>query len=217
MKKVKLENKEFTVGKIVCVGRNYAKHAEELGNEVPEFPLIFLKPASVLIHSGDKIIHPLYSDEMHYEAELVLLITEQIKNADSEEALKAIGGYAVGLDMTLRDIQSKLKAKGHPWTLAKVFDGSAAVGDFVSAEKFNPTFEEFIELKLNGETRQKSQLKNMIFKPAGIVKYISEKMTLEEGDLIFTGTPAGVGRTVPGDRLEASVNGLPVLSVEVTA
>ena len=217
MKKVKLENTEFTVGKIVCVGRNYAKHAEELGNEVPEFPLIFLKPASVLIHSGDKIIHPLYSDEMHYEAELVLLITEQIKNADSEEALKAIGGYAVGLDMTLRDIQSKLKAKGHPWTLAKVFDGSAAVGDFVSSEKFNPTFEEFIELKLNGETRQKSQLKNMIFKPAGIVKYISEKMTLEEGDLIFTGTPAGVDKTVPGDTLEASVNGLPVLSVEVTA
>ncbi len=217
MKKVKLENKEFTVGKIVCVGRNYAKHAEELGNEVPEFPLIFLKPASVLIHSGDKIIHPLYSDEMHYEAELVLLITEQIKNADSEEALKAIGGYAVGLDMTLRDIQSKLKAKGHPWTLAKVFDGSAAVGDFVSAEKFNPTFEEFIELKLNGETRQKSQLKNMIFRPAKIVKYISKKMTLEEGDLIFTGTPAGVGKTVPGDRLKASVNGLPDLTVEITS
>lgn len=207
----------INVGKIVCVGRNYAKHAKELGNEVPNFPLIFLKPASVIIHSGEEIVHPNYSNEMHYEVELVLLIGKEIKNGNSEEALNAIAGYGVGLDMTLRDIQSELKAKGHPWTLAKVFDGSAVLGDFIPAEEFSPTFEEEIKLELNGEIRQKSQLKNMLFKPSEIVKYISEKMTLEKGDLIFTGTPEGVERTVAGDTLQGEIQGLPKVIAKVVS
>ncbi len=217
MSTVKIKNSkiDYRIGKIVCVGRNYVKHAEELGNEVPKFPLIFLKPSSVVVYSGDTVIHPSYSEEMHYEAELVLLIGKKIKNASLEESLNSIIAYGVGLDMTLRDIQSELKAKGHPWTLAKVFDGSAVITDFASSKDFSPTFEEHIKLKLNGEIKQNSQLKNMIFKPAEIVKYISEKMTLEEGDLIFTGTPEGVGKTVPGDILEAEIEGLPKLTVKI--
>ena len=217
MKQVKMNGNLINVGKIVCVGRNYAKHAKELGNEVPNFPLIFLKPASVIIHSGEEIVHPNYSNEMHYEVELVLLIGKEIKNGNSEEALNAIAGYGVGLDMTLRDIQSELKAKGHPWTLAKVFDGSAVLGDFIPAEEFSPTFEEEIKLELNGEIRQKSQLKNMLFKPSEIVKYISEKMTLEKGDLIFTGTPEGVERTVAGDTLQGEIQGLPKVIAKVVS
>ncbi len=217
MKKVKLDEKDFSVGKIVCVGRNYAKHAEELGNEVPKFPLIFLKPSSVIIYSGDKIVHPPYSKEMHYETELVLLIGEKIKNATAEEAERAIAGYAVGLDMTLRDIQTELKAKGHPWTLAKVFDGSAVLGDFVSVNEHPLTFEEFIRLKVTGEIKQDSKLKRMLLKPVEIVQYISSKITLEEGDLIFTGTPEGVGKAHIGDVLEAEIEGLPKLLTSVSS
>ncbi len=210
MKKVKLKNKgtEFTVGKIVCVGRNYVKHAEELGNETPEFPLIFLKPSSVLAFSGEAVVHPDYSSELHYEAELVLLIKNRVKNAVLAEASEAIGGYGVGLDMTLRDVQNELKKKGHPWTLAKCFDSSAVVSDFISTEDYSLTLEETIKLYLNGEPRQNEKLKKMIFKPAEIVKYISSKMTLEPGDLIFTGTPAGVGKTVRGDKLVAEIENI---------
>jgi len=212
---VKDKGESLEVGKIVCVGRNYVAHAKELGNEVPPFPLIFLKPASVMIKSGGTLFHPPYSENLHYEAELVLLITKTIKNADISESEAAIGGYAVGLDMTLRDIQDELKAKGHPWTLAKVFDGSAVVGDFLSTETFVPSFEERIVLKLNSEIRQDSRLKNMIFKPVEIVRYISSKMTLEAGDLIFTGTPAGVGKAIPGDVIEAYVDNLPKIEVRI--
>src|SRR3972149_4540015 len=118
MKKVRIKNsnQEFSVGKIVCVGRNYAEHAKELGNEVPEKPVVFLKPASALIHSREKIIHPTFSKDMHHEVELVLLIGKKVKNANKSEAEDAIIGYGVGLDMTLRDIQSELKKKGNKWT-----------------------------------------------------------------------------------------------------
>ncbi len=217
MKKIKIKNsgKEITVGKIVCVGRNYAKHAEELGNEVPEFPIIFLKPASVLIYSGQHLVHPEYSNDMHHEVELVLLIGKEIKNADSFEAESAIAGYAVGLDMTLRDIQSELKKKGHPWTLAKVFDGAAVVSDFISKSDYNLSGKEKINLKLNDELKQNSSLSNMIFSSVEIVKYISQKMTLEEGDLIFTGTPEGVGKVEKGDKISAEIENIGSLEVKI--
>ncbi len=208
MKTIKLNNKEFNIGKIVCVGRNYLAHAKELGNELPEFPLIFLKPPSILIFSGEPIVKPHYSNELHYEAELVLLILKQIKNCSIEEASEAIGGYAVGLDMTLRDIQSELKKKGHPWTLAKVFDTSAVVSDFIPAGKYRLTYNESIKLFLNNSLRQDEQLNKMIFKPPEIVKYISSIMTLEPGDLIFTGTPAGVGKAIKGDKLRAEIDNI---------
>jgi 5-carboxymethyl-2-hydroxymuconate isomerase len=207
---------KITVGKIVCVGRNYVKHAEELGNSIPEFPLIFLKPASVLIHSEDKIVHPDYSNELHYEGELVLLITQSIKNADGVTAENSIGGYAIGLDMTLRDIQNELKKKGHPWTLAKCFDGSAIVSDFIPKKQYRLTLNETLSLSVNGQIKQKALLKNMIFSPAEIVKYISSKMTLEKGDIIFTGTPSGVGKVVAGDKIEAGITNVGKLFTEIS-
>ncbi len=215
MKNIKINSQKLNVGKIVCVGRNYAEHAKELGNEIPEFPLIFLKPASNLIFSGEKIVHPDYSNEMHHEVELVLLIGKKIKNADESAALNAIAGYAVGLDMTLRDIQSELKKKGHPWTLAKCFDGSAVVSDFVSSENYNLKGNEKITLSVNDETRQNSTLDKMIFPPVEIVKFISEKMTLEPGDLIFTGTPKGVSKVTRGDKIFAEIENIGRLETEI--
>ncbi len=208
MKEVILGKKKYEVGKIVCVGRNYVKHAEELGNEVPEFPLIFLKAPSNLIFSGKRIEIPKYSNEMHHEVELVLLIGKKIKNANAEKAAEAIAGYGVGLDMTLRDVQDKLKAKGHPWTLAKAFDGSAVVSNFIPANKYKLTGKEIITLSVNYEMRQNSTLDKMIFSPVQIVEYISGVMTLEPGDLIFTGTPEGVGKVKPGDRIIGAIQNI---------
>lgn len=217
MKKVNVKNSsgEFIVGKMVCVGRNYAEHIKELGHETPEFPLIFLKPASTIIYSGDKVIHPTYSEELHYEGELVLLIGKDIKNGDAIEAEEAIAGYGVGLDMTLRDLQRELSKKGNPWTLAKCFDTSAVLSDFVLKAEHNLTMKETITLKVNGEVRQNSTLDMMIFPPVEIVKYISAVLPLEKGDLIFTGTPAGVGKVVKGDKIEAEITGIGSLETEI--
>lgn len=217
MKKVRIKNytQQFTVGKIVCVGRNYAEHAKELGNEVSEKPVIFLKPASALIHSGEKIIHPTFSKDMHHEVELVLLIGKTVKNANKTEAEDAIIGYGVGLDMTLRDVQNELKKKGQPWTIAKCFDTSAVVSDFILKSDYKLSLDEEISLSVNGQIRQKEKLSKMLFRPAEIIEYISSLMTLEEGDLVFTGTPAGVGKVEVGDKLVGEVDGVGELEVVV--
>lgn len=210
MKKVKIKNSslEFNVGKIVCVGRNYAMHAKEFGNEVPKFPIIFLKPTSTLVYEGDNIIHPSYSEEMHHEVELVLLIGENVKNASEIEAENAIIAYGVGLDMTLRDLQNEYRKEGTPWTLAKGFDTCAVVSEFVLKENYQLTGNEEIILKKNGNIQQSSTVNKMIFSPADIVKYISEKMTLEPGDLIYTGTPEGVSKVERGDTLQSSISNI---------
>jgi len=208
MKEVKIKNsdRKYSVGKIVCVGKNYADHAKEMGGEVPEFPIIFLKPTSTLIYNGDSIIHPKYSEEMHHEVELVLLIGEEVKSASDSEAENAIIGYGVGLDMTLRDLQNKFKNEGTPWTLAKGFDTCAVISDFISKDEYKLTGDEVIRLLKNGEPKQNSLVKKMIFSPRDIIKYISERMTLEPGDLIYTGTPAGVGKVERGDILKSSIS-----------
>jgi 5-carboxymethyl-2-hydroxymuconate isomerase len=217
MNKIRIKNskQEFTVGKIVCVGRNYAEHSKELGNEVPEKPVVFLKPASALIHSGEKIIHPTFSKDMHHEVELVLLIGKKVKDANKTEAEDAIIGYGVGLDMTLRDIQNELKKKGHPWTIAKCFDTSAVVSDFILKSDYKLTLNEEISLSVNGQIRQKEKLNKMLFRPADIVEYISSLMKLEEGDLVYTGTPAGVGKVEVGDRLVGEIQNISKLEVSV--
>jgi len=203
--RIKKSTEEITVGKIVCVGRNYSEHAKELGNEIPEKPVLFLKPASALIYSGGEIIYPAFGNELHHEIELVLLIGETISKANKTQAQKGIIGYGVGLDMTLRDVQNELKKKGHPWTLAKCFDTSAVISDFVLKKDNQLKPDEKLELKVNGEAKQSDTLKSMIFNPAEIVEYISSIMTLEKGDLIFTGTPAGVSKVNRGDKLEAKL------------
>ncbi len=217
MKQVKIKDskKTYTIGKIVCVGRNYAEHAKELGNEVPSKPVIFLKPASAVIFSGDKIIHPSFSTDMHHETELVLLIGKTIKDAHEKEAEEAIIAYGVGLDMTLRDVQTELKKKGHPWTIAKGFDTSAVLSDFISVNDYRLTLDEEIILRVNDTERQHEKLNKMIFPPVQIVEYISSLMTLEEGDLVFTGTPAGVNKAVKGDKLYAEITGIASLECEV--
>ncbi len=217
MKTVQIKNskEEYTIGKIVCVGRNYAEHAKELGNEVPDKPVLFLKPASALIYSGGEIIHPDYGNELHHEVELVLLIRETVRKANKAQSEKAISGYGVGLDMTLRDVQNELKKKGNPWTLAKCFDTSAVISDFVLEKDYQLKSAEKLELKVNGVVKQSDTLKSMIFNPAEIVEYISSVMTLEKGDLIFTGTPAGVSRVNRGDKLEAKLGDVAELVCKV--
>jgi len=213
--KIKDSGQSYAIGKIVCVGRNYAEHAKELGYEVPEKPVVFLKPTSAVIFSGGKIIHPTFSQEMHHETELVLLIGNNVKNADAKQAEEAIIGYGVGLDMTLRDVQNELKKKGQPWTIAKGFDTSAVLSGFISKTAHRLTLDEEIILKVNGKERQHEKLNKMIFTPVQIVEYISSLMTLEEGDLVFTGTPAGVGKVIKGDKLHAEITGIGSIDCEV--
>jgi acylpyruvate hydrolase len=212
---IKNSTEKTPVGKVVCVGRNYAEHARELGNEIPEKPVVFLKPNTAIIYSGEKIIYPGFSEDMHHEVELVLLIGKKVKDVDTKKAEEAISGYGVGLDMTLRDVQSELKKKGHPWTIAKGFDTSAVLSDFVLKKDYKLTLNEIISLSINGTIKQRSKLNTMIFAPSKIVEYISSLMTLEEGDLIFTGTPSGVGKVEKGDKLLAEIEGIASLSCEV--
>ena len=217
MKSVKIRNteKEYSVGKILCVGQNYIDHVKEMGGTVPKVPMIFLKPTSTLIYNGDSIIHPNYPDEMHHEVELVLLIGKEIKNANINEAEDAIIGYGVGLDMTLRDLQKQFKNAGHPWTLAKGFDNSAVVSDFILKKDYKISNEETIQLYKNGKLQQSSTLEKMIFSPAEIVKFLSERMTLETGDLIYTGTPEGVSKVERGDIIKSSISNIAQLENKI--
>jgi 5-carboxymethyl-2-hydroxymuconate isomerase len=218
MKYLKFKNRseQVPIGKLVCVGRNYTAHAKELGNEVPEFPIIFLKPASNVIFSGEEVLHPDYSNDLQHEVELVLYIDNDVKNADNSSAENAIGGYAVGLDMTLRDLQLELKKKGEPWTLAKCFDTAAVLSDVILKKDYKLIGSEIISLSVNGVIKQNSNLSKMIFSPVEIVKYISARMKLEKGDLIFTGTPEGVGKVVPGDLIEGSIENIGTLSTKIS-
>lgn len=217
MKHVKIKNsdEQIEIGKVVCVGKNYAKHAAEMGGEVPKFPLIFLKPASSLISEEENIIKPKDSGSLHHEVELVLLIGETVKNANDEQAENAILGYAVGLDMTLRDVQNELKEKGHPWTLAKVFDTAGVISDFILKSEYKLKGNERINLSVNDELRQDSTIDNMLFNSVEIVKYISSKFTLVKGDLIYTGTPEGVGAVQEGDVISAALENIGEIKVKV--
>ncbi len=217
MKKITIKNTKtkIKVGKMICVGRNFADHAKELGNEVPAKPVVFIKPASSIIYSGEKIIQPKFSDNLHHEVELLLLIGKDIKDANIRNAEEAIIGYGLGLDMTLRDIQNEARKKGDPWTVAKCFDTSAVISEFILKKDYNLTLDEEIILKVNNNIRQKEKLNKMLFKPIEIVEYISSLMTIEKGDVIFTGTPAGVGRVVQGDVLTASIGDILELNCEV--
>jgi len=207
--KIKSTNEEIQIGKVVCVGRNYADHAKEMGNEIPDkFPLVFMKTATCMINSGENVVHPDYSENLHHEIELVLLVGKTVKNATLEESQSAIAGYAVGLDMTLRDLQFKAKDKGEPWTFAKIFDTSGVISNFVSVDEYSLTGNERIYLSVNGKFRQEATIGLMLFNSAEIIKNISSRMTLEAGDLIFTGTPAGVSRVVKGDKLLGGIENI---------
>lgn len=202
-------------GKILCIGRNYAAHARELGNEVPEEPVVFLKPLTSLVGNGGKVLLPSRTQDVHHEVELVLVIGKGGKDIPVSEALNHIDGYAVGLDMTARDVQNAAKKKGLPWTVAKGFDTFAPVGDFVAASRIPHPEKLQIKLTVNGEIRQDGTTADMIHSVAELVSYCSSLFTLMPGDLIYTGTPEGVGPVQDGDVLEAEITGLPKLSVRV--
>jgi len=214
--KFKNHNEQVAIGKIVCVGRNYAAHAKEMGNEIPdEFPIVFLKPASTVIFSGESVVHPTYSQNLQHEVELVLYIGEDIKNANDEEAESAIHGYTVGLDMTLRDLQFKFKEKGDPWTFAKCFDTATVLSEIVLKNEYKIKGNEKIFLKVNDELKQNSSIDNMIFSPVQIVKFISTRLKLEKGDLIFTGTPEGVSKVVPGDFIYGEIENIAKIETKI--
>ena len=203
------------VGKILCLGRNYSAHAREMHAEIPESPVIFLKPSTALLYEGGKVVIPSCSRNVHHEIEMVVAIGKNGKHVSVDRALDFVSGYAVGLDMTLRDVQAEAKKKGLPWSVAKGFDTSAPVSRFVHSMKIEDPHALEITLRVNGVVRQHSNTSMMIFRVEEMISYISSIFTLEAGDLIYTGTPEGVGGVVSGDQLEAELESVGTLRVSV--
>ncbi|MEP6674939.1 MAG: fumarylacetoacetate hydrolase family protein [Ferruginibacter sp.] len=201
--------------KIICIGRNYAQHAKELGNEIPDEPVIFMKPKSALLQSHTPFYYPEFTNELHYECELVLRICKNGKYIQERFAHNYYNGITTGIDFTARDIQDELKKKGLPWEKAKAFDNSAAIGKFIditpSINKKNINF----CLYKNKELVQQGNSGEMIFSFDVILAHISNYFSLNIGDLVFTGTPAGVGELVVGDEIEAFIEEESLLKLEV--
>jgi 5-carboxymethyl-2-hydroxymuconate isomerase len=213
--KIPAKNVELPIGKIVCLARNYAEHARELGNEAPTVPVLFMKPSSSVIGNCGTVIIPAYSQECHYEVELALLIGSQARDVNTDKALEHVAGYGVAIDMTLRDVQSQLKAKGLPWEIAKGFDTSCPLSDFVTADSVPDPHNLNLKLAVNGKIRQDGCSSDMINNIPQIIAYISSIFTLEPGDVILTGTPAGVGQVVAGDIMTAEIISIGSLTIPV--
>jgi acylpyruvate hydrolase len=210
------DGRKMKVGTMYCVGQNYSKHAKEMGSEVPKDPIIFLKPPIAYVPDGGKVIIPAISNLPHHEVELVVIIGKECENINVNDAVNYIAGYAVGLDITLRDIQNKAKKDGHPWAVAKGFRTSAPISKIVSASQFGDEVPFFnIELKVNGEVKQSTSTKEMERSVAVLISYLSGIFGLREGDCIFTGTPEGVGEIKHGDKLHAELKGHVTLDVGV--
>lgn len=188
--------------KIICVGRNYVDHALELNNEVPENPVIFLKPDTALLKDNAPFYMPSFSNEVHYECELVIKIEKEGKFIEPQFAHKYYNEIGLGIDFTARDLQNQLKAKGLPWELAKAFNGSAAISNFVPKSSFENIQNINFSLSVNNTEKQNGNTSLMIFKIDYLISFISRYFTLKKGDLIFTGTPKGVGKVEIGDRLQ---------------
>ena len=206
---------EFTIGKIVCLARNYAEHARELGNETPAAPVLFMKPASSVIGDGDTVRIPAFSQECHYEVELAVLIGAQARTVTVDNALDYVAGYGVAIDMTLRDVQNGLKAKGLPWEIAKGFDTACPLSDFVPVGAVADPHALNLTLAVNGEPRQNGTSADMIHRIPQIVAHISAIFTLEAGDVILTGTPAGVGPVRAGEVMTAEIATVGCLTIPV--
>ncbi len=202
-------------GKIICVGKNYAAHAEEMKSEVPREPVLFLKPPTALLPNRGVVELPPQSREVHHEIELVVVINREGKWIDEADAMDFVGGYAVGLDMTARDIQRTAKEKGLPWAVSKGFDTFAPLGEIVPREAVPDPHNLPIRLTVNYEDRQLGRTSEMIFSIPYLIAYASGIFTLEPGDLIYTGTPAGVGPVYHNDVLRGRIGNLPELEVYV--
>lgn len=201
--------------KIIAIGRNYAEHAKELNNPVPTTPVIFLKPDTAVLKDNKPFYIPDFSEDVHYELEVVLKICKEGKHIAEKFASNYYDEIGLGIDFTARDIQTKHKEKGLPWELAKAFDNSAPISTFFPKNDFEDLYSLNFELKVNDETRQKGYTKNLLFSFEKIISFVSQYITLKKGDLIFTGTPEGVGKVNKGDKLEAWLEDKQLLNFDV--
>ena len=200
--------------KIICIGRNYAKHIEELANERPESPVVFLKPDSAILPRKNPFFIPPFSDDVHYEVEVLIKINKVGKHIDAKFAHKYFDEIGLGIDFTARDVQVKCKEKGLPWEKAKAFDGSAVIGNFYPKEQFDLDNLKFQLLK-NDTLAQDGNTNAMLWKVDALISYVSQYFTLKKGDIIFTGTPAGVGKVVENDILKGIIEGKEAFSIRV--
>lgn len=201
--------------KIFAIGRNYVEHIKELNNERPDEPVIFTKPDTALVRNNQPFYYPEFSSDIHYEVELVLRICKMGKNIHEKFAHKYFDAIGLGIDFTARDIQSKAKEKGLPWALAKGFDGSAPVSEFLPIDYFQDINNIDFSLKIDGEVKQQGNSSLMLFKYNKIISYISKFVTLRNSDLIFTGTPKGVGSIKIGNKLEGYIENTKLLDIEI--
>lgn len=201
--------------KIICIGRNYSEHAKELKNEVPTEPVFFMKPDTALLKNGQPFYLPDFSNDIHHEVELVVLISKNGKNIAEKFAPNYYEKIGIGIDFTARDLQQKCKEKGLPWEKAKAFDNSAPLGEFELKSNLKEAKAIEFQLNINGELRQKGSSADMLFSIDKIIAYVSQYITLKTGDLIYTGTPSGVGPVKIGDKLEAYLEGKKMLEFEV--
>lgn len=201
--------------KIICIGRNYEDHAREFGNQVPEKPIFFFKPDTSIVRKNRPFFYPDFSDEIHYETEIVLKISRLGKNIQEKFAHRYYEELTVGIDFTARDLQKEAKDKGQPWEIAKGFEGSAPIGKFVKKKKYQNIHDLNFLLKKNGEIVQRGNTGDMIFSFDKLISYVSQFVTLKIGDLIFTGTPSGVGPVKINDRLTATFEDMVLLDFYV--
>jgi fumarylpyruvate hydrolase len=205
---------EFPVARIFCVGRNYADHAIEMGHDPDrEPPFFFMKPGHAVVPTGSTLPFPSVTQDLHHEIELVVALGEGGDRIDAHDALSHVYGYAVGLDMTRRDLQAQAKKAGRPWDMAKGFDRSAPMSPIRPASEIGHPERGSIWLRVNGEARQEGDLDQQIWKVPETIAYLSTLVELRPGDMVMTGTPAGVGRVEPGDRLEGHIDGVGDLRV----
>ena len=200
--------------KIICIGQNYTKHIKELNSAIPTVPVFFMKPDTALITDNKPFYYPDFSKDLHYEVELVIKISKNGKNIAVDFAHSYYNEIGIGIDFTARDLQNKCKDKGLPWEIAKAFDGSAPIGNFISKTELKENSINF-SLKVNDKQVQSGNSNDMIFSFNKIISYVSSFISLRQGDLIYTGTPEGVGPVKAGDKLEAFLNGKKMLEFEV--
>lgn len=208
MPSIRIDQTDLRVNNIFCVARNYLAHAAEMGASIGSEPVVFIKPNSAILQSGQAMQLPSWSKDVHHEAELVVAIGRGGKNISKDNALEHVAGYALGLDLTARDVQAEAKRAGMPWTLSKGFDGAAVLTQFVPASVIRNPFELEFTLEINGKSKQQADTRLMAFDVATLISWISSRFTLQTGDLIYTGTPEGVGQLHSGDQLKLTLGDL---------
>jgi len=201
--------------KIICIGRNYAEHAKELKNEIPKEPVWFMKPDTALLKDGEPFYYPDFTKDLHHEIEIVVKINRVGKHIEEQFAHKYYDEIGLGIDFTARDLQALCKEKGLPWERAKAFDSSAPIGKFIKKDQLGNLSDIAFELKINGESRQVGSTKDLLFSFDKVIAYVSQFVTLKVGDLIYTGTPEGVGPVKIGDKLQGYMKGDLLLEFEV--